>query len=475
MAVTITSRTGENVSGEIPVHRHCQKTVLSASGIPSGNGATWYNISDLSEKLNYLPEKWLEKYFLFNQNITEDLASVLELINGVYGKISEISPIKHVSFYDVDNNIIGTYVPDKNGQISPKLGRKIRLMIEGQELSFATLVGSSYNVGQEINSITLPKHKLKFIKNDSTVGEADVVMDSDVNVRLPSDLISGIRLNGQINYPNSESIVDLGNVVSSIKVNGDIKTPDSNGLVDVGQFSVTNTDNNGTTISRINYNGNQYDIKMPPIGDSGSGSGSVIDGTVLHEETITNNIIVSTGTKYNLYTVKNDCLLYIKNISGLIHHYYILGNEIQYKSANDVVSLLVPVKANTVIQIDESINASTYPFTFIEYKLNSLNPQLAFPDWDESKSKTINNGDTITENGWIIIERGDSSWGKCSINGITVFDTLGVTTNANNGCATVPVSRGDVITFSGGNTAPTVTFYPAKMHEICTACQCYWQ
>ena len=273
----------------------------------------------------------------------------------------------------------------------------------------------------------------------------------------------------------TEGEVDLGNVVSSIKVNGDVKTPNSNGLVDVGQFSVTNTDNNGTTISRINYNGNQYDIKMPPIGDSGSGSGSVIDGTVLHEETITNNIIVSTGTKYNLYTVKNDCLLYIKNISGLIHHYYILGNEIQYKSANDVASLLVPVKANTVIQIDESINASTYPFTFIEYKLNSLNPQLAFPDWDESKSKTINNGDTITENGWIIIERGDSSWGKCSINGITVFDTLGVTTNANNGCATVPVSRGDVITFSGGNTAPTVTFYPAKMHEICTSCQCYWQ
>ena len=278
----------------------------------------------------------------------------------------------------------------------------------------------------------------------------------------------------------TEGEVDLGNVVSSIKVNGDVKTPNSNGLVDIGtfsapSFSVTNTDNSGTTISRITYNGNQYDIKMPPIGDSGSGSGSVIDGTVLHEETITNNIIVSTGTKCNLYTVKNDCLLYIKNISGLIHHYYILGNEIQYKSANDVLSLLVPVKANTVIQIDESINASTYPFTFIEYKLNSLNPQLAFPDWDESKSKTINNGDTITENGWIIIERGGSSWGKCSINGITVFDTLGVTTNANNGCATVPVSRGDVITFSGGNTAPTVTFYPAKMHEICTECQCYWQ
>ena len=115
MAVTITSRTGENVSGEIPFHKHCQKTILAASGIPSGNGATWSTISDLSEKLNYFPEKWLEKYFMSNHNITEDLASILELINGVYGKISEISPIKQVSFHDVDNNIIGTYVPDKNG------------------------------------------------------------------------------------------------------------------------------------------------------------------------------------------------------------------------------------------------------------------------------------------------------------------------------------------------------------------------
>ena len=116
MAVTMTSRVGESsVSVDIPFHKHCQKTILAASGIPSGNGATWSTISDLSEKFIYFPENWLEKYFMFNQNITEDLASILELINGVYGKISEISPIKQVSFYDAYDNIIGTYVPDKNG------------------------------------------------------------------------------------------------------------------------------------------------------------------------------------------------------------------------------------------------------------------------------------------------------------------------------------------------------------------------
>ena len=401
----------------VDFHRHCQATVLSANGTSAQNGLSWTYISRLKDSLDNLPENWIEEFKGNIENITQDLASILKIMNST-----------------VDN-----YLP----------------------LSGGTMIGD----------IILPG-PVGENNRAATKGYVDSMLEQN-----SGGTITGITMNGT--SKGTDGNIDLGNVVSSRKVNGDIKTPDSNGLVDVGQFSVTNTDNNGTTISRINYNGNQYDIKMPPIGDSGSGSGSgsgsVIDGTVLHEETITNNIIVSTGTKYNLYTVKNDCLLYIKNISGLIHHYYILGNEIQYKSANDVASLLVPVKANTVIQIDESINASTYPFTFIEYKLNSLNPQLAFPDWDESKSKTINNGDTITENGWIIIERGDSSWGKCSINGITVFDTLGVTTNANNGCATVPVSRGDVITFSGGNTAPTVTFYPAKMHEICTSCQCYWQ
>ena len=409
----------------IDFHRHCQATILSANGTDEQNGLSWKYIHRLKYSLDNLPKNWIQEFELNRDNITQDFASVLKILNST-----------------VDN-----YLPLSGGTMG----------------GFLTLHSNP----------TLDMHA-------ATKRYVDYVVEqnSGSGSGSGSGTITGITMNGVLK--GTEGEVDLGNVVSSIKVNGDVKTPNSNGLVDIGtfsspSFSVTNTDNSGTTISRINYNGNSYEIKMPPIGDSGSGSGSVIDGTVLHEETITNNIIVSTGTKYNLYTVKNDCLLYIKNISGLIHHYYILGNEIQYKSANDVVSLLVPVKANTVIQIDESINASTYPFTFIEYKLNSLNPQLAFPDWDESKSKTINNGDTITENGWIIIERGDSSWGKCSINGITVFDTLGVTTNANNGCATVPVSRGDVITFSGGNTAPTVTFYPAKMHEICTACQCYWQ
>ena len=83
--------------------------------------------------------------------------------------------------------------------------------------------------------------------------------------------IRKIIMNNTDIWPSSSGDANLGDVVSSVKVNGDIKTPDSNGLVDIGSFSVpdfsvVNKDDNGTTISSINYNGNQYDIKMPQSG-----------------------------------------------------------------------------------------------------------------------------------------------------------------------------------------------------------------
>ena len=58
-------------------------------------------------------------------------------------------------------------------------------------------------------------------------------------------------------------------------------------MVDIGtfsspSFSVTNTDNSGTTISRINYNGNSYEIKMPQGSGSGEGGQSSFDPSKFH-------------------------------------------------------------------------------------------------------------------------------------------------------------------------------------------------
>ena len=196
----------------VDFHRHCQATVLSANGTSAQNGLSWTYISRLKDSLDNLPENWIEKFKGNIENITQDLASILKIMNST-----------------VDN-----YLP----------------------LSGGTLTGDLILPGTTGEN-----------NRAATKGYVDSMLGQN-----SGGTITGISMNGT--SKGTDGNIDLGYVVSSIKVNGDIKTPDSNGLVDIGEFSVTNTDNNGNIISRINYNGKSYDIKMPPVGDSGSGGGS---------------------------------------------------------------------------------------------------------------------------------------------------------------------------------------------------------
>lgn len=68
-------------------HRHCQATVLGATGSGQGNGTTWPTIRDLSApNLDSIQSNW-KSNFLENRNITDDLADILKLINSVAGQI----------------------------------------------------------------------------------------------------------------------------------------------------------------------------------------------------------------------------------------------------------------------------------------------------------------------------------------------------------------------------------------------------
>ena len=209
----------------VDFHRHCQATVLSANGTSAQNGLSWTYISRLKDSLDNLPENWIEEFKGNIENITQDLASILKIMN------STVENYLPLSGGTMTGDLILNGSPETDNQAATK--RYVDYMIEQN--------GGSGDGG--------------------------------------SGTVTGIMVNGETKSPNQGGIVDIGNSVSSIKVNGDIKTPDSNGLVDIGtfsapSFSVTNTDNSGTTISRINYNGNSYEIKMPPVGDSGSGDGS---------------------------------------------------------------------------------------------------------------------------------------------------------------------------------------------------------
>lgn len=67
----------------VDYHRHCQATVLGATGDPHGNGSTWGTIRDLSlPKIAARVPGWLNK-FTTNDNITEDLKAILELIDAM--------------------------------------------------------------------------------------------------------------------------------------------------------------------------------------------------------------------------------------------------------------------------------------------------------------------------------------------------------------------------------------------------------
>ena len=66
----------------IDYHRHCQATVLGASGEPSGSGLTWGEINGLSlGSIDAMWSGWKNELFLGNSNMTKDLAGILKLID----------------------------------------------------------------------------------------------------------------------------------------------------------------------------------------------------------------------------------------------------------------------------------------------------------------------------------------------------------------------------------------------------------
>lgn len=71
-------------SNEIENHRHCQATVLSAYG-PTGDGKTKDEIDDLV--LGNLRQDWKDNFSENRNNITEDLAGILKVINANFGDV----------------------------------------------------------------------------------------------------------------------------------------------------------------------------------------------------------------------------------------------------------------------------------------------------------------------------------------------------------------------------------------------------
>ena len=87
-------------------HRHCQATVLGATGSGQGNGTTWPTIRDLSApNLDSIQSNW-KSNFLENRNITDDLADILKLINSVAGQIQPSTVYTAGDLVTILNNVV---------------------------------------------------------------------------------------------------------------------------------------------------------------------------------------------------------------------------------------------------------------------------------------------------------------------------------------------------------------------------------
>ena len=214
MAVTITSRTGENVSGEIPFHKHCQKTVCSAYGY-DGNGATWnilyHGGKDDLVNIQQFVSNWHNFFTGNEENITQDLRSILELIDLIAGMVC-IKTNWNLIFKDCDNKEVG------NKNINPwsggtqdytfsQFGRYIKLTIDGNDdlaFKFHTMRDAkTLGYGEENLNIDIPKGDLTINFNGNRV-----ITVEDINMKSSEivDINQDFNKHPTIGYSGSSVI-----------------------------------------------------------------------------------------------------------------------------------------------------------------------------------------------------------------------------------------------------------------------------
>lgn len=190
-ALVVSERAG--AADPIPFHRHCQKTVCSAYGY-NGNGATWETLSP-PEAVNDLAnlnlglqtgETWISKFQLNRDNITQDLRTILELIDATAGYIAKDW---NLTFKNNNNVLItsGTMSPWRDTNLNytfSGFGRDISLSIDGQPLSFNTMKDN----GHEMTEVTFTRGFLQVNFNGEEVKRVNgIVMPDNATIDIDQD------------------------------------------------------------------------------------------------------------------------------------------------------------------------------------------------------------------------------------------------------------------------------------------------
>ena len=180
-------------AADVPFHRHCQKTVCSAHGY-NRQGATWETLSPGTQ--NDLPnlnlglqsgETWISKFEQNGNNITEDLRTILELIDATAALIAKSW---YLTFKDNHNNQIARkeihpWTNSSNEYVFANFGRDITLTIDDDKtFKFNTIRQMS---GENL-SISLPKSDLTVNFNGVEAGVAeDIYMPNSATINIYQD------------------------------------------------------------------------------------------------------------------------------------------------------------------------------------------------------------------------------------------------------------------------------------------------
>lgn len=227
-----------------------------------------------------------------------------------------------------------------------------------------------------------------------------------------------------------------------------------------------------------------FNVLKQKIGSGGeSGSimpavGGVIDGEMWKPATV--NTVTLTTAIQEVYTVENDSAVYIAAFcpaDDKAVYFYLdqAGNKpivaFDETGINSVSfnGATVFIKKGCKIYAKLSNRSLSCTLTFIEYKIHSLAPQIAMPDYkatpvdvkaaiDASTDKKW----VATENGWlnavVAAKTGDGE--KCvKVEGVFVANVSAMAGGVNSESNIVPISKGDVVTHT---SAERILFYPCK-------------
>ena len=149
-----TTRDVFSTDSGVEPHRHCQATVLSAYG-PNGGGMSWDEITKVINGgyANNLPENWTSFFTSNRDNITQDLAGILKIINQGTGELKQLIQGNTDAIGKLGRDIILTL---NTGSTSQNFKFNTIKQMQGEKFS-VTIPTVSINVGTglSMNSNTI--------------------------------------------------------------------------------------------------------------------------------------------------------------------------------------------------------------------------------------------------------------------------------------------------------------------------------